>query len=359
MIKEEKHRMAWIDICKGIAIICVVIGHIGTSYHNSGLLKDSLIINYAIRFVYGFHMPLFFVISGYLGSLSHNDNRMHVIKKSLISYGIPYVVFSILSWVLKRISSAFVNNKVSLVDLIRIPIYPMNAMWFLYALMIATTVHVLLKPIINTKSKATILLIISFITRILALSISRNDYIVSIGFDECILFSFGKYWFWYEIGAYCYKGIIDKTCTSKSKAGISITLLIMIFYAFLIYIITIKNYRNDFADTILGMIGIISISRVSISISNNSILEYIGRKTMPIYLLHPYIVSALRIILSKLRVPLLNGITPIIICSICGVVAPLLIYSIVYRIKPIDFVFYPYKYLRIQIKDNVNRKDSL
>lgn len=359
MINKKKHRLAWLDICKGIAIICVVIGHVGTSYHNSGRFEDSLVINYAIRLVYGFHMPMFFVISGYLTTLSASDNQTNTIKKNIISYGIPYVVFSVLSWVIKVISSSFVNNRVVLKDLMRIPLYPLSSMWFLYALLLASIVHSLLKPIANTKSKATILIAISFVVRIIALNVTRNEVIISSGFDECILFSFGKYWFWYEVGAFCYENIIDYLCNVKGKVGVGITLVILITYFLVIYIFIINNYKNDFADTILGFIGIITVSRVSIQISKNKILEYIGKHTMPIYVLHPYFVSALRVVMSKLGVPLLNGVTPLIICSSCGVVVPLIVFSFFSRFKLVDFCFYPYKYLRTRINRNENRKDSL
>ena len=46
-------RIEWIDIAKGIGIILVVIGHIS----QIEVLND---------IIYSFHMPLFFIISGYL-----------------------------------------------------------------------------------------------------------------------------------------------------------------------------------------------------------------------------------------------------------------------------------------------------
>lgn len=49
---SEKKRIAWIDIAKGIAILCTIVGHcIG---------KNKIGI-----FIFSFHMPLFFVLSGY------------------------------------------------------------------------------------------------------------------------------------------------------------------------------------------------------------------------------------------------------------------------------------------------------
>lgn len=49
----EKKRIDYLDIAKGIGIILVLVGHISKNDE----------IN---RFLYLFHMPLFFIISGML-----------------------------------------------------------------------------------------------------------------------------------------------------------------------------------------------------------------------------------------------------------------------------------------------------
>lgn len=48
-------RFVWIDIVKTICIICMVIGHCGS--FGSNLIHDT---------IYSFHMPLFFIVSGFL-----------------------------------------------------------------------------------------------------------------------------------------------------------------------------------------------------------------------------------------------------------------------------------------------------
>lgn len=53
MNNQTKYRIAWLDIAKGIAILCTIIGHIvpfGSHIRN---------------IIFSFHMPLFFVVSGY------------------------------------------------------------------------------------------------------------------------------------------------------------------------------------------------------------------------------------------------------------------------------------------------------
>jgi len=53
MEEKVKKRILYFDIAKGIAILAVIIGHLGG-------LPDIL-----GRFIFSFHMPLFFLISGY------------------------------------------------------------------------------------------------------------------------------------------------------------------------------------------------------------------------------------------------------------------------------------------------------
>ena len=61
-----KSRIAWVDVFKGIAIMCVVYGHIGFVYN----------------YVYQFHMAAFFFISGYLTLLTKENWVPFVMKKA-------------------------------------------------------------------------------------------------------------------------------------------------------------------------------------------------------------------------------------------------------------------------------------
>ena len=81
MDSAVKPRLQWLDVMKGLGIIAVVAGHVADT-----------------RFVYVFHMPLFFIISGFLmkagrytdaGMLRHNAMRLLV----------PYFVFLLIFYV--------------------------------------------------------------------------------------------------------------------------------------------------------------------------------------------------------------------------------------------------------------------
>lgn len=77
----------WIDSAKGIGVILVVMGH---------LLYDSN-IPYLNQIIYSFHMPMFFIISGYLQKKDiPNDYLIKKARKLLIpfiSFIIPWELF--------------------------------------------------------------------------------------------------------------------------------------------------------------------------------------------------------------------------------------------------------------------------
>jgi fucose 4-O-acetylase-like acetyltransferase len=63
-------RLAWIDVAKGITILLVVVGHtapFGSTMRN---------------YVFSFHMPLFFILSGYTAksAKSAKEYVQHIIK---------------------------------------------------------------------------------------------------------------------------------------------------------------------------------------------------------------------------------------------------------------------------------------
>lgn len=77
-------RIEWIDILKGLAILLVVIGHM--EYAEGTANPGKVLIG-------SFHMPLFFMLSGYTAalSLSRNPNLLNFIYRRFRSLMVPYI----------------------------------------------------------------------------------------------------------------------------------------------------------------------------------------------------------------------------------------------------------------------------
>lgn len=80
MAEGNKERNIVLDIAKGIGIITVVIAHLQYTYFS--------------KYIYWFHMPLFFIISGYLFKKPKNEDKAKAmfVKKSLKCF-VPYVSY--------------------------------------------------------------------------------------------------------------------------------------------------------------------------------------------------------------------------------------------------------------------------
>lgn len=77
-------RIDWIDLTKGIAIFLMVCGHTSIPLSIS-------------NWIWSFHMPLFFIISGILFNATKYPNFNLFIKKRGKTLIIPYIIFSLIT----------------------------------------------------------------------------------------------------------------------------------------------------------------------------------------------------------------------------------------------------------------------
>ena len=89
MIKDDS-----VTIAKGIGIILMVIGHSGLD-------------GFPTRFIYMFHMPLFFFLSGYCFKKSYISKPKKFILRRIKGIYVPFVEYSILFLLLHNVFANF------------------------------------------------------------------------------------------------------------------------------------------------------------------------------------------------------------------------------------------------------------
>lgn len=98
--QEQKNRLEWIDVLKGVAIILVYLGH-------------SLFPQLLRTLIYAFHMPLFFFLSGI--TLNVNIDIKTFAKKRIKGILVPLVWFSLIDIVsYKIIYQYFIGHNIAL-----------------------------------------------------------------------------------------------------------------------------------------------------------------------------------------------------------------------------------------------------
>ena len=85
----SKDRIIWLDIAKGIAIILMVIGH--------SSIPQSL-----SNFIWSFHMPLFFIASGWCTNWDNDGFGVFTLRKTKLLL-IPFVIYSCIVLITKQL----------------------------------------------------------------------------------------------------------------------------------------------------------------------------------------------------------------------------------------------------------------
>lgn len=175
------NRIQYIDISKGIGIILVVIGHC--------LNMQSTIGNW----IYSFHMPFFFFISGYCyNELKYNTLNVLIISrfKQLILpyYNFAFMILLANSFLLPRSSEFFetflLNTKAFLST------GSLGALWFLPILFLSGILFYFIRKIKQSKILIIIFLVLSILPFVLIKYIEPPYSLLSL-FGATCFFAFG------------------------------------------------------------------------------------------------------------------------------------------------------------------------
>lgn len=91
----QNKRINFIDLAKGIAIFLVVVGHIET-------------IPFIKSTIYSFHIPLFFLLSGYFVDFSKDFGFQ--VKKMFRSLIVPYLVIGVIWLIINPLANGLNAN---------------------------------------------------------------------------------------------------------------------------------------------------------------------------------------------------------------------------------------------------------
>ncbi|RDU22552.1 acyltransferase family protein [Anaerosacchariphilus polymeriproducens] len=299
MIKIK--RLDFLDVAKGIGILVVVYAHVMQQY-----IPPHNILNV---FIYSFHMPLFFVLSGIVSQIKENSGKTKIdsqyIKKKFFQLMIPYFVFSLIYIILNIIQVKlgvihfmFPDKKI-LFDIVKVfTLRGLAPLWFLASLFVA---DIIWKCFINKfeslKSRFIIVIIIFFInywvntlhysklpnTDLIEFMIYVFLFRTSLAFAFMVIGSMLSRYFVNTIN----QNIINykfKYIAIFTGFFISLSLINLIFRNGVnMHLYVLGNPIIFYLTSILGSLTVIMLS---IIISNNKILQSLGKNSLSIMVLH-------------------------------------------------------------------------
>lgn len=272
-----------LTILKGIGIILVILGH-SFSFSGFDIIENTKLNTYIFRTIYSFHMPMFFMIAGFLT----NNNKEHLIKDFYLSkikrLLIPYIFINIVDAIPRHLFSELVNNKSNSIE--RIIFYSGAATWFIYTLFILFLIFPVIEKYIIKKDKYYL-----FGIFLLGIKISGvTDSIDIFTINRLVNMSF-----------YFYIGYIIKPYYERIKISKIMRYIILGIFLFGAYRLTKYSLLNNFIP-FLGIIVMWLYSK-NILIKKNwlySFLKFCGINSLTFYLLEVFCGTVYRVILVKI-----------------------------------------------------------
>lgn len=334
---KMKNRIHWIDYVKVIACIFVVLGHFFQSIVKANLLQDNNIYEWFNRSIYCFHVPLFFICSGYLyqklSNIDKVDKWIYNVKKKLVVLGIPYVFFSTITWFLKELFSESVNDQMKTGLIKTIVFQPTSPYWYLYCLFFMFFLTLTMK---DTKTGKWMLYISLLMKIVICITKWENPYLLSAIMKNEIWFVLGM--------SIC---MFNIELSNKKKCGYVSGILFLV----LSVITYIYDFSNEIILFILGILACVSIILLVIdnekNLMRNRVMNILSNYTLPIFLMHTLVAAPTRIILLKIGIT--NVSVHIFIGLLMSIIMPIVIAISMKKLKYAEILLYPNKFIELKI----------
>lgn len=138
-------RNKYIDFVKGTTIILVVLGHcIQYGSGNEYLTTEAFFSDTIFKFIYGFHMPLFMAISGYLFYFSINKHTLTIITEKLRGLILPLITWHTLYQALMILLGTSISASIFIYSYF-------HTLWFLRALFFCCMISLVINRIFQDK----------------------------------------------------------------------------------------------------------------------------------------------------------------------------------------------------------------
>ena len=323
-------REKWVDDVKVIACILVVLGHFFQSMTKANILPENDLYQWFNTTIYYFHVPLFFICSGYLYQKYSKVNSVgswyrNATKKAL-ALGIPYVTFSTATWVLKKAFSSSVNNQIGgLGDTLLF--HPASPYWYLYALFFIF----LLTPTFKSVKMAVGGLIVAIAMKTIALSGGYGVYAVSTVLSNEIWFVLGM--------SIC---VFNVRLKGRKVQGTICGLLFMIL-SVVVYKAEISGGAISFAMGLLACVAVI-LMVAGFEEKSGRGMKFLAKYTMPIFLMHTLFAAPMRSILMKVGIE--NAVVHVVLGLGISFAGPVMAAWIMKKTKWLEFFLYPNKFIR-------------
>jgi fucose 4-O-acetylase-like acetyltransferase len=273
-------RLVGIDYAKAIGIILVVFGHVWRGLVAAGIVRD---YGWIDRWIYAFHMPVFFFIAGLFIERAVARPLASVLVSKAATLLYPYLIWSVVQAVFGAIFAGYTNRQFALADLPRVLlIHPYSPFWFLYVLFMTEMVFVVARKIAISH------------TVLLAIGLALLWW--ADGFRWVPGMYFGNMFVYLVAGAMLSRAVHRLTADSAMlwygiAAGVALTALAL--WA------DVHQPLLEFVAAACGIVMVLGVATALSKVSWATALSGLGVLSLQVFLMHVLFASGVRVILHR------------------------------------------------------------
>lgn len=316
-------RVAWVDLARGIGIFLVVFGHTLRGLVSGGVLPKTGWPAALDTWIYSFHMPLFFALSGLFAPRLARKSWSAVLSDRARGIVYPYVVWSTLQTLFQIALSRYTNKPADAASLVGIVVRPVMQFWFLYALLLISLFYVAL---VKAKLPAWALIAVAVVLL----------FVPDFGLVGVLppILGFKSFFIYYVAGALCAKLVAYQPSRAASSS--------VALFGFCAVTVAVTHFGEPpsvvlkVLVALLGMSAVASLS-ASLPAKGFAFLKRWGTYSLQIFVAHTLASAGVRIVLQR-GAHVSSPVVHLIGGTLAGITFPLLLALLCER-RGWDFVF--------------------
>lgn len=356
---HSRPRLEWLDALKGFAILSVVLGHVLLGYSENNMFPEvNSYMQVLMKWIYTWHMPLFFTISGFAFSLSYFEDKKINIRKIFrggANLFLIYLIFSMTLGVLKILFASLVDNPMDVREMFVTILLPNTLMWYLWVLI---AFYIVFGVVINKNVPHTLLAFVLFalvfvgsmLAEVLSLRLCvKNLFCCALYFDMGLCLGTGR-WKRYE--------------KNRSRVMIAAALTTLLFAGAFTACFDAYEELPLACRILFETCNAISIAILLFGIFSNMAvtgmmrgLAQLGKASLIIYLIHTYVVTAIKVAVKRCE---FENAFIAVLCAWCIAVAmPYFLFLLSRKVRLIGWIFKPIRgvdWVSERIRITLNRE---
>lgn len=294
MLNRKENRISRIDAIKGLGIVLVIAGHI---------YRSDLIVGI---WIFSFHMPLFFFLSGYL--LHYGRDLRDFIKRKVNSLLLPFIMFALIGLIVSCIIPVWRNGityDVAFKQLYlgRLEFLHVGQIWFLLCLFEVEVVFYAMYSLIKGWKCIfkPMMLIGGVMAYFMGYHIKTISQFFLYGFLPLTIDSACMAMFFFMLGV-CVRYYDERECFFCISPITTIVILIVTLLSVEsngFVNISALEYHDAIKYLIFSVLGIYACCGIGKMVESFGFIKYIGRNSLFIFGIHSFPIYLYDYILSE------------------------------------------------------------